>query len=405
MDSATPSCGILQVTVSDLKAEVLGVFHLEADASEVAAVRRQLEVSRSIPNFEVHLVCHGRVLQDADLLCEFEKDGYVEITLLRSPQPCAVTGGSDGDFLVWDLRSGSCCRFLPVGETITCLSIDWSARVMLSGHADSTLRLWDLDRGVCLRVLTDASTQVLRCVEFSWNAKLAVSGCAAFGSCCSTPNRHGTTLALWDLASGRHIQGFGACGVRSLSVDWTSHVLVNDDARLHLFSLDSGSIVWQTDAASALQAMAVDWPAQRAVSAGSGTIKVWKLDGPRCIQEFTGCAHVQEIAVDTCFATLFSAVLVAVHGCAGACGSFQCSYGCGGCAVTGATVSMQILLQLIVVVVLLVLLVIPVLPLELTDPKLNGFFALSGNPVETLFHPRPQTVQTASTGKHLLHTL
>ena len=71
-------------------------------------------------------------------------------------------------------------------------------------------------------------------------------------------------------------------------------------------------------------------------------------------QEFTGCAHVQEIAVDTCFATLFSAVLVAVHGCAGACGSFQCSYGCGGCAVTGATVSMQILLQLIVVVVLLV---------------------------------------------------
>ena len=52
-----------------------------------------------------------------------------------------------------------------------------------------------------------------------------------------------------------------------------------------------------------------------------------------------------------------------------------------------------------------VLLVIPVLPLELTDPKLNGFFALSGNPVETLFHPRPQTVQTASTGKHLLHTL
>jgi len=298
MDSATPSCGILQVTVSDLKAEVLGVFHLEADASEVAAVRRQLEVSRSIPNFEVHLVCHGRVLQNADLLCEFEKDGYVEITLLRSPQPCAVTGGSDGDFLVWDLRSGSCCRFLPVGETITCLSIDWSARVMLSGHADSTLRLWDLDHGVCLRVLTDASTQVLRCVEFSWNAKLAVSGCAAFGSCCSTPNRHGTTLALWDLASGRHIQGFGACGVRSLSVDWTSHVLVNDDARLHLFSLDSGSIVWQTDAASALQAMAVDWPAQRAVSAGSGTIKVWKLDGPRCIQEFTGCAHVQEIAVD-----------------------------------------------------------------------------------------------------------
>jgi len=96
MDSATPSCGILQVTVSDLKAEVLGVFHLEADASEVAAVRRQLEVSRSIPNFEVHLVCHGRVLQNADLLCEFEKDGYVEITLLRSPQPCAVTGGLMG---------------------------------------------------------------------------------------------------------------------------------------------------------------------------------------------------------------------------------------------------------------------------------------------------------------------
>ena len=32
-----------------------------------------------------------------------------------------------------------------------------------------------------------------------------------------------------------------------------------------------------------------------------------------------------------------------------------------------------------------VLLVIPVLPLELTDPKLNGFFALSRNPVETFF--------------------
>ncbi|CAE7701080.1 FBXW7 [Symbiodinium pilosum] len=293
----------LQVTVSDIAAKVLGVFHLKDDC-QVAAVRCQLEETSVIPNFDVHLLCGGRVLEDTDLLAAFQRDHHVEITLLRSPQPCAVTGGSDGDFLVWNLRTGSCCRFLPFGETITCLSIDWNARIMLSGHADTILRLWDLDRGVCLRELADGSIQsMLRCVEFNWNAKVAVSGCAAFASCCAFPKTNGATLALWDLASGRYIQGFGSCGVRSLSVDWTSpgseHALVNDDVHLRMFSLDSGCLLWEIASASPIQAMAVDWPAQGAVTAGSSVIKVWKLHGPRCIQEFScDCTHVQELAMD-----------------------------------------------------------------------------------------------------------
>ena len=111
------------------------------------------------------------------------------------------------------------------------------------------------------------------------------------------------------------------------------HALVNDDVRLRLFSLDSGKLLWQTEAESniqalqglsndaerakmprtstrttskacrAPQAMAVDWLAQHVprsnllslacsstvmpevVAAASGTIKIWKLDGPTCIQE------------------------------------------------------------------------------------------------------------------------
>ena len=50
---------------------------------------------------------------------------YQQLSTLKTAlcKKAAASPGSDGDFLVWNLRTGSCCRFLPVGETITCLSI------------------------------------------------------------------------------------------------------------------------------------------------------------------------------------------------------------------------------------------------------------------------------------------
>ena len=32
--------------------------------------------------------------------------------------------GSDGNFMLWDLGTGQCCRYLPISTTVVCLAVD-----------------------------------------------------------------------------------------------------------------------------------------------------------------------------------------------------------------------------------------------------------------------------------------
>ncbi|CAK9034355.1 unnamed protein product [Durusdinium trenchii] len=237
----------LTVTVTDIGAKVIGAFELDQDA-QVSHLRHRLQQSSNVPLYDQHLICGNKVLTDdmsLGSLTTLGQSEFLQITLLRAPKPCALTAGSEGNFMLWDLDTGHCCRFLPFSTSVLCLKVDWLARIALSGHTDSCLRLWDLDRGFCLREMPLTNSFVsLRSVDFDWQMKVAVSSSLAYG--CSMIGSPVQPLGLWDLAAGGYIRGFltesmhAAC----ISADWSRCQLLAAGDALELFDIDLGQRLW-----------------------------------------------------------------------------------------------------------------------------------------------------------------
>eukprot|EP00913_Durusdinium_trenchii_P006644 g6242.t2 len=233
----------------------------------VSHLRHRLQQSSNVPLYDQHLICGNKVLTDdmsLGSLTTLGQSEFLQITLLRAPKPCALTAGSEGNFMLWDLDTGHCCRFLPFSTSVLCLKVDWLARIALSGHTDSCLRLWDLDRGFCLREMPLTNSFVsLRSVDFDWQMKVAVSSSLAYGCPDLTPRTRCTgprctetvgsmigspvqPLGLWDLAAGGYIRGFltesmhAAC----ISADWSRCQLLAAGDALELFDIDLGQRLW-----------------------------------------------------------------------------------------------------------------------------------------------------------------
>ncbi|CAJ1451846.1 unnamed protein product [Effrenium voratum] len=296
MTAAEIGDSCVRIVVTDIAAEVIGEFYLEKSC-QVATLRQRVQELSSVPVYEQHLICGNTVLGDALFLSDVACGHVLEVTLLRVPQPCAVTAGSDGNFMVWDLRDGHCCRYLPFSSPVLCLSVDWAVRILLTGHTDCFWRLWDLDRGACLREMSEPNTAP-RCVAFDWDGKMAVTGSAAMFVCCM-PGPPTPTLALWDLAAGRYIQGWSSGGsIKCLSADWAQCQVLVAGGSLELFDFDKRQLQWEATPRDPVQAMAVDWPSQTAITAGLDSIQVWKLDRQECIQVLTHCGHIQQLEMD-----------------------------------------------------------------------------------------------------------
>lgn len=289
----------LSISVTDIAAEVIGVLELDGNC-RVSTLRQRLHESSNVPLYDQHLIYGSKVLTDDLLLSSLTNEREIQITLVRAAKPCALTAGSDGNFMLWDLGTGQCCRYLPISTTVLCLAVDWIARIVLSGHTDSYFRLWDLDRGFCLREMGLSTTFATpRCVEFDWKMKVAVSTSSAFG-CCMI-GLPAPPLGLWDLAAGRFIQGFfpASGNSRCLSAHWdTCQVLVAGDS-LELFDIDLGEQKWAVKPDGHVQVVAVDWAAGVAISGGDGgTLQVWTLESQSCVQELLQPGQMQKLQMD-----------------------------------------------------------------------------------------------------------
>ena len=65
-------------------------------------------------------------------------DRILRILLKFDEMPNDLTiwpAGSDGNFMLWDLGTGQCCRYLPISTTVLCLAVD--AQAERCGNANS----------------------------------------------------------------------------------------------------------------------------------------------------------------------------------------------------------------------------------------------------------------------------
>eukprot|EP00434_Breviolum_minutum_P036205 symbB.v1.2.032075.t1/scaffold3801.1/size50132/2 len=289
----------LRITVADIAGQVIDTLELD-EQCRVGVLRQRLHECSNIPFYDQHLLCGSKVLTDDLPLSSLTNEKHVEITLVRASKPCALTAGSDGNLMLWDMGTGLCCRYLPVSTAVLCLAVDWLARVVLSGHSDSSLRLWDLDRGFCLREMDIPRTySTPRCVEFDWKMKIALSTSAAFGCCMiGSPS---PPLGLWDLAAGRFIRGFYADSgnTRCLSSNWARcQALVGGDS-LELFDVDLGERQWILKPEGQVQVMVVDWNAAIAITGGDGRrLQVWNLESQTCVQDLPQLGQIQKLQMD-----------------------------------------------------------------------------------------------------------
>ena len=66
--------------------------------------------------------------------------------------PTVVSGGTDNNICVWDLRfSDKGPRLTLCGHTDNINSLKWDWTKIVSGGQDCTVRIWDINSGICLK--------------------------------------------------------------------------------------------------------------------------------------------------------------------------------------------------------------------------------------------------------------
>ncbi|CAE8729910.1 unnamed protein product [Polarella glacialis] len=299
----------IDVCVTTLSGQVTALLRLSR-GTQVAILRGRVQEASGVPAEEQRLLHGDRVLNNNDnsnniesptLLRELVEPGCssLQLTLVRVLRPWALSGGSDGELRLWDLTDGHCFRVLCGHAPVRCVAVDWTARIALSGSSDLVLRLWDLERGACLRELRSECSP--RCVSMDWPSRLAVSGCSGSGGV-----RKSAPLMLWDLATGRCIQGLAAGSaagpVSCLEADWRRQRVLCGFAsgQLQLWDLEAGFCLSELLALPPLHSLIVDWDEQLALSGGSRQAcgQLWDLTHGQFLKELPGQGVVERLAMD-----------------------------------------------------------------------------------------------------------
>jgi mono/diheme cytochrome c family protein len=114
-----------------------------------------------------------------------------------------LSAGQDGSLRLWDVGTGQEVRRFE-GHTRAVYSVAFSpdGRRALSGGEDRGVRLWDVEGGRELQRFDGHASAVVR-VAFTPDGRQALSG----GSQYRTADK---VVRVWDLATGRQVQGLGA---------------------------------------------------------------------------------------------------------------------------------------------------------------------------------------------------
>jgi WD40 repeat protein len=211
----------------------------------------------------------------------------------------ALSGGADGIVAMWDLATGRRLKTLEGHRGEVCglaVSPDGRLAVSASGQmtpdegperGDSTLAVWDLDSG--RRVRSIEGTSGFLWVAFLPDGKTVVAGSSD------------RTAALWDLERGARTRAFEGLGDRFHPVAVRGTTLAcGDGSAVVLFDLATGRRLFDVPGHTDALGGAAFLPDGRAVTAGAdGHVALWDPEtGRRTALWDTGALEFGTLAVD-----------------------------------------------------------------------------------------------------------
>ena len=196
-----------------------------------------------------------------------------------------LTGTTQGTLQVWDLASGmEVLRLMGHSAGIGSLRYSADGRAAISAASDGSVRLWDLHSGAeVVRAEGPSGTAELVSPVFLPDGQGVLAG---------TRDAPGSSLALYDAASGRIIQTFegqaGAVSALAITADGRLALSGGEDGSLVVWDVASGQIVRRLAGhAGPVRAVAIGPDGHSAYSAAGGSaapnvtenvIARWDLD-------------------------------------------------------------------------------------------------------------------------------
>lgn len=215
----------------------------------------------------------------------------------------AVTVGTTS-IRVWNLNSELTSRsFALSGNDKTRVAVSAAGSLAAIVTGDGRLRLWNLDRE-SEYLNFEVNPCGLTAAALSTDGARAIVGCAD------------GTISSWDTTSGSLIwrSKVPRTGVLELAVDETAQrvaVSYRDRTTVTVWDLSHGRELLRLEGHSGdVLGLAIDAPGRVCVSLESTSLKIWDLNGPRCLRTIV-------VPVSTCCAISTGASIIAIGGEAG----------------------------------------------------------------------------------------
>ena len=151
----------------------------------------------------------------------------------------AISGGDDGDILLWDLEKMQALKTF-VGHSSgirrNCLTWSKDGKTFVSGSWDGSIRQWDVQTAKEVAHLQAGYGRVM-------SLALSPDGKYALSSYLNGPNQ---PVIFWDLEDQREINRFGIPGNHRQTDQWLHVVSVafSPDGKTALLGLVFGTVIW-----------------------------------------------------------------------------------------------------------------------------------------------------------------
>jgi WD40 repeat protein len=224
------------------------------------------------------------------LLQRFEKHGAAVMSVAYDPTDGNrfVSGGKDGNAIVWEISSGETRLFTHAGA-VNSVAFHPDGSRILAGTEDGLVVLWHIASGQAL--WEHRSTMAFNSVAFSPDGTLAVAGTHHGGT-------DADTVYIWDVATGEQIHRVpqaATYGVKSVAVSPDNRFILAGAGgygpAFYLLALESGTIARTLQGHSGGDVRVAFDPAHlqyAATGAYDDQIILWDIQNGREMQRFRG---------------------------------------------------------------------------------------------------------------------